>query len=96
MLMVGTRQDVLDYRYANCTVQEARGGSEAERFMGAASDTSIGLIKIGQLHIQGLRDKRKPHSVMISMSASSLASAPSRGITTRIIKRQQIGCMGVI
>ncbi|RUO22082.1 DUF885 domain-containing protein [Aliidiomarina haloalkalitolerans] len=50
-----SRQDVLDYMYANAPVQEARAVSEAERFMALPGQALA--YKIGQLHIQGLRDK---------------------------------------
>ncbi|MCL5255521.1 MAG: DUF885 domain-containing protein [Gammaproteobacteria bacterium] len=50
-----SRQEVLDYMYANAPVQEARAVSEAERFMALPGQALA--YKIGQLHIQGLREQ---------------------------------------
>jgi len=48
-----TRQEVLDYMYANAPVAEARAVSEAERFMalpGQALAYKVGELKISELH----------------------------------------------
>ncbi|EKE84782.1 DUF885 domain-containing protein [Idiomarina xiamenensis] len=50
-----SRQQVLDYMYANAPVAEARAVSEAERFMALPGQALA--YKIGQLKIQELRDK---------------------------------------
>lgn len=50
-----TRQDVLDYMYANSPVKEARAVSEAERFMAIPGQALA--YKIGQLKIREIRDK---------------------------------------
>jgi len=49
-----TRQEVLDYMYANSAVAEARAVSEAERFM--ANPGQALAYKIGQLKIREIRD----------------------------------------
>jgi len=49
-----TRQDVLDYMYANSPVKEARAVSEAERFMAIPGQALA--YKIGQLKIREIRD----------------------------------------
>lgn len=49
-----TRQQVLDYMYANSAVAEARAVSEAERFM--ANPAQALAYKIGQLEIRAIRD----------------------------------------
>ncbi|MDJ0905521.1 MAG: DUF885 domain-containing protein [Woeseiaceae bacterium] len=48
-----TRQDVLDYMYANSPVKEARAVSEAERFMAIPGQALA--YKIGQLKIREIR-----------------------------------------
>jgi uncharacterized protein (DUF885 family) len=50
-----SRQDVLDYMYANSAVKEARAISEAERFMAIPGQALA--YKIGQLKILELRDR---------------------------------------
>jgi uncharacterized protein (DUF885 family) len=50
-----TREQVLDYMYANSPVSEASAVSEAERFMAIPSQALA--YKIGQLKIQELRDR---------------------------------------
>ena len=50
-----SRQDVLDYMYANSPVKEARAVSEAERFMAIPGQALA--YKIGQLKIREIRDK---------------------------------------
>jgi uncharacterized protein (DUF885 family) len=49
-----TRQEVLDYMYANSAVAPARAVSEAERFMAIPGQALA--YKIGQLKIQEIRD----------------------------------------
>ena len=50
-----SRQDVLDYMYANSAVAEVRAVSEAERFMAIPGQALA--YKIGQLKIREIRDK---------------------------------------
>ena len=50
-----TRQDVLDYMYANSAVAPARAISEAERFMAIPGQALA--YKIGQLRIREIRDR---------------------------------------
>ncbi len=50
-----TRQQVLDYMYANAAVAEARAVSEAERFMAIPGQALA--YKVGQLKIRAIRDK---------------------------------------
>ena len=50
-----TRQDVLDYMYANSAVVEARAVAEAERFMAIPGQALA--YKVGQLKIREIRDK---------------------------------------
>jgi uncharacterized protein (DUF885 family) len=53
--MEWSRQDVLDYMYANSPVKEARAVSEAERFMAIPGQALA--YKIGQLKIRELRTR---------------------------------------
>ena len=50
-----TRQQVLDFMYANSAVAEARAVSEAERFMAIPGQALA--YKVGQLKIREIRDK---------------------------------------
>ncbi len=50
-----TRQQVLDYMYANSAVAEARAVAEAERFMAIPGQALA--YKVGQLEIRSIRDK---------------------------------------
>ena len=50
-----TRQEVLDYMYANSAVAEVRAVAEAERFMAIPGQALA--YKIGQLKIREIRDK---------------------------------------
>ncbi len=50
-----TRQEVLDYMYANSAVVEARAVAEAERFMAIPGQALA--YKVGQLKIRAIRDK---------------------------------------
>ncbi len=50
-----TRQEVLDYMYANSAVVEARAVAEAERFMAIPGQALA--YKVGQLKIREIRDK---------------------------------------
>jgi uncharacterized protein (DUF885 family) len=50
-----TRQDVLDYMYANSAVAEVRAISEAERFMAIPGQALA--YKVGQLKIREIRNK---------------------------------------
>jgi uncharacterized protein (DUF885 family) len=50
-----TREQVLDYMYANSAVAEARAVSEAERFMAIPGQALA--YKVGQLKIRAIRDK---------------------------------------
>lgn len=50
-----SRQDVLDYMYANSAVVEARAVAEAERFMAIPGQALA--YKVGQLKIRAIRDK---------------------------------------
>jgi len=50
-----TRQDVLDYMYANSAVAEVRAVAEAERFMAIPGQALA--YKIGQLRIRAIRNK---------------------------------------
>ncbi len=50
-----SRQDVLDYMYANSAVAEARAVAEAERFMAIPGQALA--YKVGQLKIRAIRDK---------------------------------------
>ncbi|MBT8082413.1 MAG: DUF885 domain-containing protein [Gammaproteobacteria bacterium] len=50
-----SRQQVLDYMYANSAVAEARAVSEAERFMAIPGQALA--YKVGQLKIRAIRDK---------------------------------------
>ncbi len=76
-----SRQDVLDYMYANSAVKEARAVSEAERFIaipGQALAYKIGQLKIRELRVRAEEelgddfDIRAFHSVILEDGALPL------------------------
>ncbi len=90
-----SRQDVLDYMYANSAVKEARAISEAERFIAIPGQALA--YKIGQLKIRELRDRaeealgdkfdvREFHSVILidgALPLSLLETKVDRWIATQ-------------
>jgi len=90
-----SRQDVLDYMYANSAVKEARAVSEAERFIAIPGQALA--YKIGQLKIRELRNRaeealgdkfnvREFHSVILvdgALPLSLLETKVDRWIATQ-------------
>jgi len=90
-----SRQDVLDYMYANSAVKEARAVSEAERFIAIPGQALA--YKIGQLKIRELRNRaeealgdkfnvREFHSVLLvdgALPLSLLETKVDRWIATQ-------------
>lgn len=97
-----SREDVLDYMYANSAVGEARAVSEAERYIAIPSQALA--YKIGQLKIRELRDRAEKalgddfdvkafHSQVLNSGALPL-NILERRIERWIEERKRAGAAG--